>query len=127
MRDATWDETLEQFRLAGKRGERLGAFKLFCPATGRALHVIASDGSDWAACGLAGEPWEHVSVTLADRSDRCPSWPEMEWVRRRFFADDECVLQLHPPLTVYVNKHPGCLHLWRPTLSTVPMPPLECV
>jgi len=40
-----------------------------------------------------------------------------------FWHDEECVMQLHPPKTSYVNNHPFCLHLWRPLVDKIPMPP----
>lgn len=55
--------------------------------------------------------WDHVSVSLPDR---CPTWDEMELVKRTFFADDEYAMQLHVPPSEHVNIHPYCLHLWRP-------------
>lgn len=71
--------------------------------------VIASDGAGW----------EHVSVS---RTDRCLTWEEMCQVKAMFWAEDDCVLQFHPPQSEYVNNHPYCLHLWRPIGVAVPMP-----
>lgn len=101
-------------------GEHWGSFRLYCRATGHKLQVIASDGSDWVACGLPGMPWEHVSVSLANR---CPTWTEMCWVKDLFFEEEELVVQFHPPASRYVNYHPHCLHLWRPVGVTIPLPP----
>jgi hypothetical protein len=78
------------------------------------LRIIAS----WS------EGWDHVSVSLPDR---CPTWDEMERVKRAFFKDDECAMQLHVPCADYINCHPYCLHLWRPHKSTIPMPPKNMV
>lgn len=65
--------------------------------------------------------WEHVSVS---RMDRCPTWDEMCQVKAMFWGEDDCVVQYHPPRSDYVNHHPRCLHLWRPTDGvTIPMPP----
>lgn len=92
-----------------------GAF--FVPNHGRMagkteppFKVIASDG----------EGWEHVSVSLPHR---CPTWPEMCLIKSLFWDDGDCVLQFHPPESEYVNNHPYCLHLWRPTGHDVPTPP----
>lgn len=74
------------------------------------LKVIASDG----------EGWEHVSVSLPTR---CPTWTEMSYIKGLFWGEEDCVLQLHPPASQYVNNHPYCLHLWRPVDQTVPTPP----
>jgi hypothetical protein len=69
-------------------------------------------------------PWDHVSVSLPRR---CPNWPEMEFVKRLFFRDDEAAMQLHPPLSDYVSCHPYCLHIWRPTEAAIPLPPSSFV
>jgi len=47
----------------------------------------------------------------------------MEFVRRRFFRDDETVMQLHVPVSEHINAHPNCLHLWRPQQLEIPRPP----
>lgn len=75
-----------------------------------ALKVIAS----------SGEGWDHVSVSLPHR---CPTWDEMEHVKRLFFRDDETAMQLHVPPTDHINVHPFCLHLWRPQGVEIPRPP----
>lgn len=76
---------------------------------GRRFNVVASDGSGW----------EHVSVSCADR---CPTWEEMCWIKEMFWDDEDCVIQYHPPKKDYVNMHPFCLHLWRPTDREIPIP-----
>lgn len=106
--------------LASAAGERNGAFLLYCRATGHKLKVVISDGEHWKECHLPGEPWEHVSVSLANR---CPVWAEMCWVKALFFEDEETVVQYHPPKSEYVNHHPYCLHLFRPLGITLPRPP----
>lgn len=91
-----------------------GAFFVKNPCTrfpGPPLKVIASD-----ACG----EWEHVSVSLPDR---CPTWPEMSFVKGLFWDGEDCVMELHPPESDYVNCHPHCLHLWRPIGQHIPRPP----
>lgn len=87
-----------------------GVFMLRSPIDGGLLVVIASNG----------EGWDHVSVS---RSNRCPNWPEMEFIKRTFFKDDECAMQLHIPITAHINLHPHCLHLWRPHHDKIPRPP----
>jgi hypothetical protein len=67
-----------------------------------------------------GEGWEHVSVSL---QTRCPTWDEMEAVKRRFWDDADTVMQLHVPPKDHRNFHPYCLHLWRPTDCEIPRPP----
>lgn len=78
------------------------------------LVIIASDGVG------DNKGWEHVSVSM---KNRCPNWPEMNFVKELFWEDDECVMQLHPPKKDYVNCHPYCLHLWRPIDDEIPRPP----
>jgi len=80
----------------------------------RILRVIASDG----------EGWEHVSVSLPHRT---PTWKEMDFIKRMFWDDDDCVMQLHPPRGDWVNNHPYCLHLWRPVGDYIPRPPMWLV
>jgi len=76
---------------------------------GAALNVVASsDGM-----------WDHVSVSL---TNRCPIWAEMEWVKRKFFKDDEVAMQLHVAPSNHVNVHPYTLHLWRPIDEKIPLP-----
>jgi hypothetical protein len=76
----------------------------------RGLRIIASDGMGW----------DHVSVSLADR---CPTWDEMEWVKRELWDPGDCVMQLHVPVADHKNCHPYCLHLWRPQFAEIPRPP----
>jgi hypothetical protein len=90
--------------------ETCGAFKLPSPIDGQLLTVVAS----------SGDGWDHVSVS---RSHRCPNWPEMEYVKRLFFKDDETAMQLHVRVTDHINMHPHCLHMWRPQDSEIPRPP----
>jgi len=87
-----------------------GIFTLFSPIDRAPMHVIASNGGDW----------DHVSVS---RLNRCPNWTEMEFVKRRFFKDDETAMQLHVPPSDHINKHEHCLHLWRPQKLEIPRPP----
>ena len=82
--------------------------------------VIACDGV------LGG--WDHVSVHARFIKDsklqmRCPTWDEMCYLKDLFFEDEECVMQLHPSKSNYVNNHPYVLHLWRPLTETIPTPP----
>ena len=71
-----------------------------------------------------GAGWDHVSVSLPHR---CPTWWEMDYVRRLFFRDRETAMQLHPPRSQHVNSHSYCLHLWRPQHGRIPGPPTELV
>lgn len=69
-----------------------------------------------------GHGWEHVSVTMP-LQHRCCTWEEMCQVRDVFWPPEDCVVQYHPPQSDYVNKHPTCLHLWRPQDGFMPVPP----
>lgn len=88
-----------------------GAFMVQGPC-GTELAVIAS--------GPDGTGWEHVSVSTRHRP---PNWQEMVFVKDLFWQPEECVMQLHPPRSQYVNCHPYCLHLWRPIDVAIPQPP----
>jgi hypothetical protein len=88
-----------------------GAFVIQGPC-GAELSIIAAGGDETG--------WEHVSVSI---SRRPPNWQEMCFVKRLFWRPDETVMQLHPPESEYINVHPYCLHLWKPTNVPIPMPP----
>lgn len=102
---------LDMREFYGSSGDEAnGAFSFPSPTDGQSLRVIASSGLGW----------DHVSVS---RSSRCPNWPEMEYIKRKFFNDDETVMQLHVPASDHINNHPNCLHLWRPQNQEIPRPP----
>lgn len=96
---------------ATAHGDPYGVFVLHM--NGLSLRIIASCGDDEI-------PWEHVSVSTAKR---CPTWDEMDAVKRLFWDDDEAVMQLHPPRANWVNNVSTCLHLWRPLRGEIPLPP----
>jgi hypothetical protein len=63
------------------------------------LRVIASRGDPK---GLEeSERWDHASVSTATR---CPTWEEMEFVKRLFFERDETAMQLHVPPREHVKQ-----------------------
>jgi hypothetical protein len=75
---------------------------------------IASDGGGW----------EHVSVSVRENGKpRTPTWSEMCSIKNLFWDEEDCVMQLHPPRSDYVNCHPNTLHLWRPVDGEIPRPP----
>lgn len=78
------------------------------------LRIIASEG----------EGWEHVSVSLKNRT---PNWREMCEVKRLFWDAEDCVIQYHPPQKVYINTHSNVLHLWRKIGSEFETPPMILV
>ncbi len=88
-----------------------GAFHVQGPK-GAILKIVASEGDI--------EPWEHVSVSLPNRT---PNWQEMCFVKALFWDHDELVVQYHPRSTDYVNCHPHCLHMWRHKTREFPTPP----
>jgi hypothetical protein len=92
-----------------------GYFRITVKSSKRPLTVIASCG------GQAGaEGWDHVSVSLPRR---CPTWEEMDFVKRTFFAPDEIAMQLHVAESDHISFHPFCLHLWRHVEHKIPLPP----
>lgn len=88
------------------------------------LRIIASDGFGWSESGFPSPVFEHVSVSL---QHRCPTWAEMDFVKRLFWDDDELVLQLHVPKSKHINRHNFCLHMWKPLGVEIPLPPDICV
>jgi len=104
----------DEFNYYGKNGdEHNGIFKVF--VKGKSFFVIASDGGEW----------EHVSVST--KSGKIPTWEEMCAIKDMFFEAEEVVMQLHPAKSNYVNIATNCLHLWRPLMKTIPLPPIEFV
>lgn len=85
------------------------------PVGGASLRIIASRAST-----VEGADWDHVSVSLATR---CPTWGEMCVVKDLFFEPKDWCVQYHPAEADYVNCHPYCLHIWRPTVAALPTPP----
>ena len=117
----------EQFRITSEIGLRVrvpeslwsdesygmnGAF--FIPRGREILRCIVSDQGGW----------EHVSVSL---THRCPTWDEMSFIKGLFWDDEEAAFQFHPKRSEYVNYHPFCLHIWRPTEGAIQTPPSEFV
>lgn len=90
--------------------ETCGMFTVPSPVDRAAMRIVAS----------SGEGWDHVSIS---RQNRCPNWPEMEYIKRLFFRDDETAMQLHVPTSDHISIHPNCLHLWRPHNIEIPRPP----
>lgn len=118
-----FDPRVEQWRLrhgshASPPGADYGFFRIPGPMQ-RTLNVMVSAG-----CEETGIFWEHVSVSTPTR---CPNWPEMDFVKRLFWSDEETVMQLHVPRAQHISFHPYCLHLWRPLRAEIPLPPPETV
>jgi hypothetical protein len=47
----------------------------------------------------------------------------MCFVKDLFWEPEDCVMQLHPRRSEYINNHPYVLHLWRPVRDRIPEPP----
>jgi hypothetical protein len=130
FRDASADRI---YRTQDADREWGGAFLIPTPAKGRngpggwtasraLIRVIASRGDVDAADEESR--WDHVSVSLADR---CPTWEEMEFVKRLFFKPGEVAFQLHVPPARHISNHEFCLHIWRPVDREIPLPPESLV
>ena len=70
-----------------------------------------------------GAGWEHCSVSITDRYERCPDWEQMCFIKDTFWNENECCVQYHPAKKDYVNNHKYCLHIWKPIEQELPMPP----
>ena len=97
-------------RFGSEGDDREGMFIIPSPFDGADLRVIAASDAGW----------DHVSVS---REDRCPSWEEMEFIKRAFFKPDETAFKLQVPASDHISYHPNCLHLWRPTTQPITRPP----
>lgn len=94
----------------GEDDDHGGVFFIKLKLTGPTFKVIASTGLGW----------DHVSVSLPNR---CPTWGEMDALKRKFFEDDEPAFQLHVPPADHISFHPYCLLIWRPQDQAIPLPP----
>ena len=90
----------------------------------------------WLQAGYDFPAWDHVSVSVqptlttdgkAYNPRRLPSWEEMHFVKRLCWEDDETVIQIHAPASVYVNQNPWVLHLWKPIGIEIPLPPTRTI
>lgn len=89
-------------------------------ATVGMFHIKTPGGTKLKIIASSGDGWDHVSVSTPLR---CPTWEEMEFVKRKFFKPHECAMQLHVPPADHINNHPYCLHIWRPHYLDIPRPP----
>lgn len=103
-RDRAWERAM-----GGEGSDGNGCFR-----------VPSAHGAILAVIAASGEGWDHVSVST---EMRCPTWSEMEQIKRLFFAENETAMQLHVPPRAHINVHPYCLHLWRPHAGEIPLPP----
>lgn len=126
---AKLDESLERCRVnlpefePTKPGDRRGLFAVRKPQM--QLVIIADEGDR--------SGWEHVSVSVKyDHPvhgwiDHIPGWDVMNAVKDMFWDSEECVLQFHPPKSVYVNTKKNVLHLWKKVGSNYETPPMDLV
>jgi len=87
--------------------------------------IFKRNGVELRCIAANDEGWDHVSITTD--LPRCPTWAEMDWIKRQFFVEGEVAMQLHVATSDHISVHPFCLHLWRPHDSTIPLPPKEFV
>lgn len=107
------DAELQVFGVVGD--QRFGVFVLKSPVDER---------YDPRVLATTGAGWDHISVSTRDR---CPSWEEMEHVRKLFAGHSEVWLQFGLPPEQHVNCHPYCLHWWRPLHRVIRLPPASMV
>ena len=116
------EELPVEFKQQGKKDEAAGIYAIPHPSIDKYLYwIIFSDG----------EGWEHLSVSLrkvvtrsmVKKVDRCPTWPEMCFVKNMFWKPTEVAVQYHPAMADYVNNHNYVLHVWRSTTQEIPTPP----
>ncbi len=94
----------------GEHDDTGGVFFIKPKLTGPTFKCLAGSGLGW----------DHVSISLPNR---CPTWEEMDKLKRLFFEDDETAFQLHLPPSDHISVHPFCLHIWRPHDQEIPLPP----
>ena len=111
-----------------------GAFQIpYKAGTNIAFFVIATHGTCDPMIKSPDEAWEHMSARAFDEAhtqnpkERQPTWDEMCYLKDLFWHPEECVVQFHPPKSVYVNSHPNVLHLWRKHGVNQETPPLRYV
>lgn len=110
-RDRSWERAM-----GAKGDDRGGCFKIKSATwSANTLSVIAAND----------EGWDHVSVSCS--LPRCPTWMEMEQVKRLFFKPEENAFQLHVAESDHISVHPHCLHIWRPHALEIPLPPKDFV
>lgn len=103
-----------------------GAMKTTKSHGNNGLFIIPRKDSRGNLRAIVGDGlgWEHVSVST---QKRCPTWDEMCMVKDLFWDEDDIVVQYHPRKDEYVDCHPFCLHMWRPTEKKMPTPPTNLV
>lgn len=114
-------EALKRFK--SRRGDRFGLFIVTHPTFN--IRMMVDDGSETG--------WEHVSVSCKVQKpdstihDVTPPWETMMMAKLWFWEDEECVVEFHPPRSVYVNRSEHVLHLWRRVGVDIETPPMDLV
>lgn len=94
-----------------------GAFRI--NINGYTMCIFARNGTD--------DPlWEHISVCIY-QVPRCPTWEEMDELRKIFWDDRSLVVQYHPKKSEYVNTNPYMLHLWAIKKGCFPFPDFSII
>lgn len=113
----------EQYRLkdgplaSGSTSGNNGAFIIPC------LDDCFGHSSKYFVIASNGLEWEHVSVSIKKNGEIVmPTWGDMCFIKDLFWDKEDCVMQLHPPESMYVNNVDYVLHLWRPIKKEIPMP-----
>lgn len=122
-------ESLEPYRIRhGKFGSDPGDNNGFFvvpskPGLRRPMDLIICDGIHPEA-----EGWEHVSAKIRiGNSTYTPTWDEMAWIKSVLWDEEDCVVQFHPPKSLYINCHPNVLHLWRIINGIQPLPSKQLI
>ncbi len=87
------------------------------PANGGMLHLLCSNTLGW------DHIFFKVVLDTVLSKYRMPSSIEMERIKDLFFESDEAVIEVHPKKENYVNIDSNVLHLWKPNLIELPLPP----
>jgi len=113
-------ETNEEMEVA-TQAELYELLPRVLPGSWRALRVDQMPFSKWyqttdglrVCVSMARERdqhcWLHVSIS---RESCLPTWEDLKAVKDVLIGPEKTALQVLPPKSKYVNKHPYCLHLF---------------
>jgi hypothetical protein len=117
------DELPLHFKVQGKIDDADGIYLIPHPTTDDYFYNIVFS---------TGMGWEHLSVSLRkmisrsrrsfSQVQRCPTWPEMCFLKNLFWMPSEATVQFHPAMADYVNNHEFVLHIFKPTSVVLPTP-----
>lgn len=97
-----------------------GFFLIKVSSHPKPMKCVVSRFRDDRPSGDQNPPWNHVSVSLPNRT---PTWTEMSFVKDLFFEPHEVAMQLHVAEEDHVSNHEFCLHIWQPVGIEIPTPP----